>query len=342
MKIDDIARLAGVSKSAVSLAFNNKPGVSEETKEQILKIAQEHGYKPRTMKSNKESIKNHHVIRFVACKNTDIVTEHYDSFPFFNELIHHITNQVREHGNTLIFSSFDSHNLEEELSALEKDQPSSGVLLLGTNLTSEIIHSIQSIHTNIVILDTCFEHVDASFVSINNYLGGYQAGQYLIQSGHRRIGYVQSSTRILNFKKRKEGFMAALEEHNLSIENGLIFDMHPMLVMSQDSFKTAIHELNELPSALFCENDYMAISAIKTFQETNIRVPEQISIMGFDNINEAKVISPELTTIHVKKEVLARTAVNLLMERLNNDQKHHTQVLVNTEVIERKSCLASE
>ncbi|MFK4341583.1 MULTISPECIES: LacI family DNA-binding transcriptional regulator [unclassified Paenibacillus] len=342
MKIDDIARLAGVSKSAVSLAFNNKPGVSEETKEQILKIAQEHGYKPRTMKSNKESIKNHHVIRFVACKNTDIVTEHYDSFPFFNELIHHITNQVREHGNTLIFSSFDSHNLEEELSALEKDQPSSGVLLLGTNLTSEIIHSIQSIHTNIVILDTCFEHVDASFVSINNYLGGYQAGQYLIQSGHRRIGYVQSSTRILNFKKRKEGFMAALEEHNLSIENRLIFDMHPMLVMSQDSFKTAIHELNELPSALFCENDYMAISAIKTFQETNIRVPEQISIMGFDNINEAKVISPELTTIHVKKEVLARTAVNLLMERLNNDQKHHTQVLVNTEVIERKSCLASE
>lgn len=106
MKIDDIARLAGVSKSAVSLAFNNKPGVSEETKEQILKIAQEHGYKPRTMKTSKEVIKNHHVIRFVACKNTDIVTEHYDSLPFFNELIHHITNQVREHGNTLIFSSF--------------------------------------------------------------------------------------------------------------------------------------------------------------------------------------------------------------------------------------------
>lgn len=61
--------------------------------------------------------------------------------------------------------------------------------------------------------------------------------------------------------------MAALEEHNLSIENGLIFDMHPMLVMSQDAFKTAIHELNELPSALFCENDYMAISAIKTFRK---------------------------------------------------------------------------
>lgn len=74
----------------------------------------------------------------------------------------------------------------------------------------------------------------------------------------------------------------------------------------------------------------------------NIRVPEQISVMGFDNIHEAKVISPELTTIHVKKEVLARTAVNLLMEKLNKKQEHHTQVLVNTEVIERRSCLASE
>ncbi|MDQ0495431.1 LacI family DNA-binding transcriptional regulator [Paenibacillus brasilensis] len=340
MKIDDIARLAGVSKSAVSLAFNNKPGVSEETKEHILKIAHEHGYRPRTMKSNKEFTKSHHVIRFVACKNTGIVTEQYESLPFFNELIHHITNQVRNHGNTLIFSSFDSHSLVEELYALEKEQPSSGVLLLGTNLTSEIIHSIQSIHANIVILDTCFEHIDASFVSINNYLGGYKAGQYLVQSGHRQIGYVQSSTRILNFKKRKEGFMAALEEHDLSIDDRLTFNMHPMLVMSQDSFKTAIQELTELPSALFCENDYMAISAIKTFQEMNIRVPEQISVMGFDNIHEAKVISPELTTIHVKKDVLAQTAVNLLMEKLNQNQEHHTQVLVNTVVIERKSCLA--
>ncbi|WP_025675305.1 LacI family DNA-binding transcriptional regulator [Paenibacillus polymyxa] len=342
MKIDDIAKLAGVSKSAVSLAFNNKPGVSEETKEHILRIAHEHGYRPRTMKSNKEFTKSHHVIRFVACKNTGIVTEQYESLPFFNELIHHITNQVREHGNTLIFSSFDSHSLEAELSALEKDQPSSGILLLGTNLTAEIIHSLQSIHSNIVVLDTCFEHVDASFVSINNYLGGYQAGQYLIQSGHRNIGYVQSSTRILNFTKRKEGFMAALEEHNLTIGHGLTFDMHPMLVMSQESFKTAIHDLNELPSALFCENDYMAISAIKTFQEMNIRVPEQISVMGFDNIHEAKVISPELTTIHVKKDILARTAVNLLMERLNHNQEHHTQVLVNTEVIERRSCIDAE
>jgi DNA-binding LacI/PurR family transcriptional regulator len=71
-------------------------------------------------------------------------------------------------------------------------------------------------------------------------------------------------------------------------------------------------------------------------------VPEQISVMGFDNIHEAKVISPELTTIHVKKDILARTAVNLLMERHNNHQRHHTQVLVNTEVIERRSCLATE
>lgn len=134
--------------------------------------------------------------------------------------------------------------------------------------------------------------------------------------------------------------MAALEEHHLSIEDRHTFQMHPMLVMSQDSFKTAIQELTELPSALFCENDYMAISAIKTFQEMNIRVPEQISVMAFDNIHEAKVISPELTTIHVKKDVLAQTAVNLLTEKLNRNQGHHTQVLVNTEVIERRSCLA--
>ncbi|MCG7383034.1 LacI family DNA-binding transcriptional regulator [Paenibacillus sp. ACRRY] len=342
MKIDDIARLAGVSKAAVSLAFNNKPGVSEQTREHILNIAEAHGYKPRTIKPGREIQKSANaIIRFVACKNADIVTEHYDTLPFFNELIHHITDQVKQHGNTLVISSIDIQNLQNELEVLEKEQPSAGILLLGTNLTPPMIEHIQSIHTNVVILDTCFEHVDANFVSINNTLGGYQAGKHVVNLGHRNIGYVKSNARIPNFIKREEGFRAALAEHGLSVKDALTFELSPMRVMPQEDFQQAIQQLQEMPTAIFCENDYMAISAIKSLQNIGIRVPEDISVMGFDNIFEAKVISPELTTVHVKKDILAKTAVKLIIDQLDHRQNSGVHIYVNTEVVERRSCIAA-
>ncbi|WP_178024948.1 substrate-binding domain-containing protein [uncultured Paenibacillus sp.] len=338
MKIDDIAKLAGVSKAAVSLALNNKAGVSEATRQHILEISEAHGYTPRTFKTTKNTPKNSSMIRFVACKNTDIITDHYESLPFFNELIHHLTTYAREQGHTLMISSIPIQNLKEEIQSLESEQPSSGILLLGTNLSAPLIEDVLSVHPHIVILDTCFEHIDASFVAINNYLGGYQAGKLLLSLGYPSIGYVESEVRILNFARRKEGFIAALREGGRGLEQELTFAMNPMSVVSQDSFKQAIGDVGQLPSVLFCENDYMAISAIKTFQELDIKVPDQVAVMGFDNIFEAKVISPELTTIHVKKDVMAMTAMDMLLNKINDREEQHVQILVNTEVVERKSC----
>ena len=336
MKIDDIARLAGVSKAAVSLALNNKAGVSEATRQHILEISQAHGYTPRTFKSHKVSPKNNSIIRFVACKNTDIITDRYESQPFFNELIHHLTAYAREQGHTLIISSIPIQNLHEEIQTLEQEQPSAGILMLGTNLTASLLEDVLAVHPHIVILDTWFEHIDASFVAINNYLGGYQAGRHLLSLGYKSIAYVESDVRILNFVKRKEGFMAALKEVGMELEGN--FAMEPMLVVSQDAFKTEIGNAKQLPEVVFCENDYMAISAIKTFQELAIKVPDQVAVMGFDNILESKVISPELTTIHVKKDVMAKTAMDILLRKISDQEGHNSGVLINTEVVERNSC----
>ncbi|AIQ31543.1 LacI family transcriptional regulator [Paenibacillus sp. FSL P4-0081] len=342
MKIDDIARLAGVSKAAVSLAMNNKAGVSEKTRRHILEISRANGYTPRTGKTNKIPLKNSSILRFVVCKNVDIITEHYDSLPFFNELIHHLTAYTSEQGHTLIISSIPIQNIKDGILALEDEQPSAGILMLGTNLSAQNIESILSVHQNIVFLDTFFEHIDASFVAINNYLGGYQAGEYLLSLGYQSIGYVESNVRILNFNKRKEGFLAALRKKNIEIEPENIFMMSPMSVVTQERFRNAIQETKQLPTVIFCENDYMAISAIKTFQEFDIKVPNQIAVMGFDNILEAKVISPELTTIHVKKDLMAITALDMLLNKINTQENQYVQLLVNTEVVERKSCRTLE
>ncbi|MGG0741386.1 LacI family DNA-binding transcriptional regulator [Niallia taxi] len=341
MKIDDIAKLAGVSKSAVSLAFNNKPGISEQTKEHILKTAAIHGYTPRTVKKRNDSpLKKNHIIRFVACKNTDVITDQYDSQPFFRELLNYLTDIVRENGYTLAISSINIHELESNLSQLEADQESAGILLLGTDLPIEKIEEAESIHPNIVVLDTLFEASNMSFVSINNFLGGFQAGEFLYKLGHRKIGFIKSNARIYNFSKREAGFLHSLDKNGLSLNGSYVFEVAPMQVLSQESLKKSIASLKSLPSAFFCENDYMAISTIKTLHELGIKVPEQVSVLGFDNIYEANIISPELTTVQVRKDVLAKTAVEKLVHSITSNNYGGTQTLVNTEIIQRNSCIA--
>lgn len=340
MKIDDIAKLANVSKGAVSLALNGKKGVSEETRNKILKIAAENGYVSRTLMK----LENHQgnpskLLRLVACTNGQIVTEHYETLPFFMELIGDINKQISSNGYSLIISSVDSENLESEITQLEHTQKSAGILLLGTNLNAAQISLIANIQPNLVVLDTCFETLDVNFIVINNVYGAYQAGKYLASLGHKNIGYVESKTRIYNFDMRKKGFLQAMSEHDLEIDEQNFFSISPMILTSQEAFKALIADRHTaLPTAVFCEADYMAISVIKSLTELGINVPEDISVIGFDNIFEAQVIIPELTTIHVKKDSLASLAVEKLIGDIDKENPDKTKLFVNTEIIVRNSC----
>lgn len=344
MKIDDIAKLANVSKSAVSLALNGKNGVSHKTREKVLRIAQEHGYIPRPIiKADTYVHQSTKLLRFVALTNAGIVSEQYESLPFFMELIHNLDKQTGSSGYSLTVSSINIVNLQEELLRLEQEQKSAGILLLGTNLTAEQINIVANIQPHIVVLDTCFETLNVNFVVMNNVYGAYQAGQYLIELRHEQIGYVESNTRMYNFEMRKKGFLQALEENGLTIAETNYFPLTPTVISSQDAFKENIkNRLDQLPTALFCEADYMAISVIKSLTELGIRVPEDISVIGYDNIFESQVITPELTTIHVKKDRIASLAVDKLIKQIENNDSDKVKLFVDTELIERNSCIENK
>jgi len=340
MKIDDIAKLANVSKSAVSLALNGKNGVSKETRDKIIKIAQEHGYIPRPIiKADQYFQTSSKLLRFVACTHEGIVTENYETMPFFTELINNIDKQIGSNGYSLIVSAIRINNLKDEIARLEQEQKSAGILLLGTNLTPEQINLVSSIQPNLVVLDTCFETLDVNFVVMNNIYGAYQAGKYLINLGHENIGYVESTTRMYNFDMRRKGFLQALEESDLKIAEHNYYPISPTVITSQEEFKNKIKkQMNNLPTALFCEADYMAISVIKSLYEIGIHVPNDVSIIGFDNIFESQVITPELTTINVKKDKIALLAVEKLIREIDNNENDKIKLLVDTDLIERNSC----
>ncbi|MDG5789900.1 LacI family DNA-binding transcriptional regulator [Evansella sp. AB-P1] len=338
MKIKDIAKLANVSTSAVSLAINGKPGLSEATREKILKIAQEHGYSPRQLVS--EGQKNNKILRFIAFTGTGIVSEKYENFPFFTELMQNLSENIQSRGYSLMISSLKIDNFYDVLDTFKKELHSDGIILLGTNLSGEQIEYIGSKFNNLVIIDTCFDTINLDFIVMNNTLGAYSAGKYLLNKGHKKIGYVESTSRMYNFKMRKKGFELALQEQNIKLEKKHMYSLPPTVVTSQNEFKELIAaNRHNLPTALFCECDYMAISVIKSLNELGLRVPHDISVIGFDDIWEAQIINPELTTVHVPKNKIATIAVDRLIEKIENDDNNKTKVFVDTELVERNSCL---
>lgn len=341
MKMEDIAKLANVSKSAVSLALSGKPGISEETRSKILQIVKENGYLPRAMvrADKKNSVSN--TLRFVACTNSGIVLEQFYKQPFFMELIHDIEEQCRARGYSLFFSSVPTEQLEDAIQTMESENESSGMILLGTNLTQGQIEFIARKQPNLVVLDTCFETLNVNFIVMNNVMGAYQAAKHLLELGHRRIGYVESNSRMYNFDSRRRGFLQALEEWNVTLDEAHHFSVSPTVVSSQDDFKQRLLELKgQLPTALFCECDYIAISVIKSCIELGIRIPEELSVIGFDNIHEATIITPELTTVHVEKGTIAELAVSKLLDIVEQEDKVKIKSFIDTHLVIRNSCKA--
>lgn len=357
MKMEDIAQLANVSKAAVSLAFNGKPGIGKETRERILKIAAEAGYEHKIRASTKKGIdgetnssksgialaQHNNSLVFLVCINSGIVLDEYYQQPFFQELIQFIEERCRQLGYNLIFSKVDMEFFDEEIHKFGEINRHQGVILLGTNLSREKIYYAQEKMVNIVVLDTCYDEMPVHFVGINNMMGAYQAGTFLCKAGHHLIGYIASSVRIHNFEERERGFLSALAEHGVDICSQNRISVVPTLLTSQESLKEQLTSIIEngssLPTAWFCECDYIAISAIKTMYELGIRVPEDTSIIGFDNIKESIIISPELTTVHVDKERMAILAVDMLHESIVQGVDIKTKIKVDTTFIKRNSCI---
>lgn len=336
MRLEEIARLANVSKSAVSLAINGKPGVSPETRERILNLVKEHNYVPLRNTNNRSKKKR--TLRFVACKSPNLITDQYQDLPFFNELIGHLSSEINNYPYELVISTFDEETLLKELNEAEDEQKSEGIVLLGTNLNKESIDVVQKEYGNLVILDTHHPEINANFVSINNYLGGYQAANYLIEKGHEKIGYAKGTPTITNFNMRNLGFISRLEEEELTIAEAFTFELSAMEISGGNGIRIILESLKEFPTAIFCENDYIAISLMKTLLNMGVKIPEEVSIVGFDNINESRVISPELTTIHVNKREIAAQTLDLL-DKLINQKATMKQILINTTLIERGSTL---
>jgi Transcriptional regulators len=327
--MQDIARLAGVSPGTVSNALNNRKGVSKDTKERVLKIAEELGY----YRSSKEESK---VIRFIIFKKHGYVVS---DTPFFSGLIEGIERECRAEGFEVLVSHiiYSEHN-DEDVREIVKQEQIAGVLLLATEMNEVDLEPFRKLSVPVILLDSYFNNVDFDYVLINNCKGAYQAVKHLIENGHIEIGCLGSSKPIKNFNYRYEGFKDALTEANLSVYKEYELLLEPTLEGSYRDMKELLKSKDlKLPTAFFAFNDIIALGAIRAMKENGINIPNQVSIVGFDDMPFCEISMPRLTTIRVHTQYIGKTAIRRLMQKISEQYEQKLKIEINTELVERES-----
>jgi LacI family transcriptional regulator len=326
ISIKKISELSGYSPATVSNALNNKKGVNRETSEQIFKIAQEYGY------LNETKIKN---IKVVTYRDSGKV---FSDSPFFSALLEGVENASRQSGyETTIFNLYrNSPDYEERVNQILNDT-SSAILLVGTELNEQNAKAFQKTSVPLVLLDCWFENLSFNAVLMNNIDSVSQAVNYLVEHGHSQIGYLKGDVRIQNFQCRQNGYERALQDNALTSRSQYIVEVPTTMDEVFATVDSFLQTKPELPTAFFADNDMIALGAMKAFQKNGYRIPEDISIIGFDDISFCSVFTPALTTVRVFKQEMGQLAVQRLITLMKTNTKTKVKMQICNELIERDS-----
>ena len=330
----DLARALGLSEAAVSMALNNKPGVSEITREEVIRAAKENGFDFRKIK--RKSIVQKKVAFVIYKKHGAVVGD----TQFFSSLTEGVTRSCMERGYSLDIRYITSDDqVQRELKTLLTND-TDGVILLGTEMRQEDFKPFESFPLPLVVLDTYHECVDLDFVLINNIQGAYLATSYLINQRNAQPGYLHSAYSIPNFNERQDGFYKAVREHGYSSSGCIVHHLAPMIEGAYQDMQTIIQKGERLASCYFADNDLIAAGAMKAFREAGYKIPEDIAIIGFDNTSLCELLDPPLTTINVPKQAMGKFAVIRLLSLMSTesgDVKTASKTSVRTSLVHRAS-----
>lgn len=335
LKMNDIARMANVSRSAVSLALNGKPGVSDETRKKIFEIIDKEGYKPLRKRKKGGVRKLASINLIIVGDKKGIVNRNYHSLPFFDNLVTSLSQHISGFGGQVQIDTLMINDLSEDLRLLLERNTIENAIVLGTDLSSDQVEIINSKIKHVVFIDTYYENVNADFVTMNNFQGTYAAGKFIIKKGYRKIGYAASNKMIANFFQRRQGFYQALKENNIEVLEKHFYSIDPTQLTPNSDIGEL--DMTDLPEIIFCEDDYMALRLMKEFIRNGLKIPDDIALMGFDDIYGDILVTPELTTVHVPINQIVNQAITQLQGQVADSAWEPQKCLISTRIIERES-----
>jgi LacI family transcriptional regulator len=334
LTIKDIARIAQVSHTTVSRALNDKSRIRDETKEKILSIAKELNYRPDFIARSLVSRRT----RTLGLVITTIAN------PFYNELAQGIEATARGLGYSIILCCAHSDlSTEKQYVDMLRSRGVDGIILTSAwiedpNIGGLAEEGFPTILVNRRTYDpTVKEKID--YVGVDNILGGFLAVEHLIKLGHRRIGVIGGATESSVGFERLEGGRQALEVYGIEKKDKYFLEGDFLRESGYRGGKQFLR-MAEPPTAIFAANDYMAMGVYQAMCEKEVKVPEEMALIGFNDIEFAAMIGMELTTVGQKKFEMGALAVKTLVENIEGGEAKPStkEILLKPELIIRKTC----
>ena len=329
-KLKDIAKEANVSISAVSLVLNDKPcRISEEKKALIKKIAEDNNYTPNI---------NARSLITKETKTFGLIIPDIENI-FFSRLTKSIENYCRQFGYTLIIvNSNDEYTQDLNLIDLLLSRGIDGLFITISNSAynhqEDICSKLNKLTIPYIMIDRIFPDFDCNKVYFDNVKGAYLATKNLIKHGHRRISCIINSINSQNSISRFEGYKKAMEEHGLSIESDFIIegDYH-----IRSGYAAGDKIMKNNTTAVFVSNDMMALGLLKRLREENVRVPEYLSIVSYDNLLNDFLIDMQITSIDQKVSELGKVACDIMLTHIQNKELGYKNICLDPELIIKNS-----
>lgn len=338
--IRDIAAQAGVAAMTVSRVINESGYVSEAAREKVMKVVRELNYHPnglaRSLKSQRTQV--------VGILLPDIAN------PFSAQLVSGIQEMLMARGYSS-FITISERSAEREEAGIKAlfDHRVDGIIVATRETPSgnELLERLTERKLPMVVVGRNWQHARVDRVTADHKKGAYEAVKYLIAAGHRRIAFVGVTQANAKELQRFHGYVAALRDHNLSVEEQLIVGPEtlsgPGYSTQEDGYQgmQRLLALAKRPTAIFARNDFTAIGAMCAIYDAGLSVPHDFSVVGFDNVPLAEYSSPPLTTVHQPTEEQGRQAATLLLERIEGDaQRARREIMLQCKLMVRQSTAA--
>ncbi len=327
-----LAELCGYSRVTVSAALHGKPGVSDKVRDEILRVANEQNYTPNKMAASLKGERSYLIGMLVR----DITN------PFYTQMIKVIDEVVSASGYSLLLLN-TNEDPEREESCLKTffSYYIDGLLLspfIQQDNSYKLLDHFIKKGTPVIMLDRMEANSDVGYVGFRNRMGAHSAIEHLINQGHKKISYLAGPSASISSMERGEGFLKSLNEHGLKTNDHTIT---PCGSSSEDGYNAALKLLKSeqsRPSAILCFNDLVAIGVYRAAQELGLKIPEDLSVIGFDNIELTEILAPPLSTISLHINQVAKDAAEKLLACIekNEDPATLQQTYVPT-LVQRRS-----
>ncbi|QBE96641.1 HTH-type transcriptional repressor CytR [Blautia producta] len=322
--IHDVAEKAGVSVATVSRVMNNSATVLPETKQQVQAAIHALGYKPLRVQKQK---KNPNIMVLVP----DI------SNTFYSDILKGIGDYcIETDWNMLLCNTNYSHRREWEFMDMLKNKVAQGAIFLGPELKAEEMLSL-SMQYPVVQCCEFIENIQVSHISIDNKTAAYEAMRHLLGLGHKKIGLLTSDNHFLSTREREGAYYRALKENSIEVNPNYVISSHTYEYKSGLRAMMNLLQLSDPPTAVFAISDLMAIGAVSAALSSGMRVPDDMAVMGFDDIEFASMYTPSLTTVAQPRYDLGYNAMDMLAKKIRGQSSHSDALFLEHELKIRAS-----